>query len=180
MGVKINYGCGELPVPGYINIDSTKNAITKPDIIGDILQGELPFKTGEVDEFRMLHCLEHIEKSKWNTIFAEVHRLLSETGEFILAYPEFEICANNFITNYKGARDYWQMTLYGRQLHKGDYHVVPMRTADIINQLEFNGFKNIRYGEDTEYPWNTFVICNKDIRENREDLYRREIFGLSK
>ena len=108
--MKINLGCGESPLDGYINIDSIKNKLTQPDVIANIKLEFLPFKSYECEEICALHVLEHIERDYWSRIFDEFYRLLIPDGVLILAYPEFERCAHNFITNFKGARDFWRMT----------------------------------------------------------------------
>src|SRR6185436_18166651 len=103
--MKLNYGCGEQPLEGYTNVDSVQNKITKPDLIADIKLGSLPFDNETFEEICALHCIEHIERGWWPRVFQEFHRILQPNGLLILAYPEFERCAHNFITNYKGARD---------------------------------------------------------------------------
>mgnify|MGYP001616855427 CR=1 FL=1 len=56
---KINYGCGESKLEGFINIDCEESI--KPDIVCDIRTGPLPFKDNEVSVIYCIHNLEHIE-----------------------------------------------------------------------------------------------------------------------
>lgn len=176
--MKINYGAGEIQLPGFINIDSVKNETSKPNLVCDILQNPLPFSNDSVETIYFLHCIEHIKRNKWYLIFDEFRRVLQMDGELVLAYPEFEVCAKYFIENYKGARDYWRMTLYGRQLYQSDHHIVPMRTAEVIDILVQFGFHDIKYGPEVD-EWNTILNCRKgQLQSNREDIYRRELFGL--
>ena len=178
--MKINLGCGESPLDGYINIDSIKNKLTRPDVIANIKLEFLPFKSYECEEICALHVLEHIERDYWSRIFDEFYRLLIPDGVLILAYPEFERCAHNFITNFKGARDFWRMTLYGRQDYPGDYHVVPMRTAEVVNYLTSFGFYDIKYTSEVDEEWSTFLTCKKGKKPiTRPELYRQELFGLT-
>jgi len=176
--MKLNYGCGEQPLEGYTNVDSVQNKITKPDLIADIKLGSLPFDNETFEEICALHCIEHIERGWWPRVFQEFHRILQPNGLLILAYPEFERCAHNFITNYKGARDFWRMTLYGRQDHPGDYHVVPMRTEEIISILNDFGFYDVQYGPEVDEDWSTFLTCKRGKKPvNREELYKKEMFA---
>src|SRR5438034_3615011 len=159
MLMKLNYGSGETKLAGFINIDSIES--TKPDILADLKKGPLPFKDESAELIHMLHALEHIEQGFWPLIFHEFHRLLIEDGELRLAYPEFEVCARNFIENYKGNRIFWRRTLYGRQLYPGDYHIVPMVTSEVINELTQAGFRDIKSGPEPGEPFNTFLIAHK-------------------
>lgn len=176
--MKINYGCGESPLEGFINIDTEQNDLTKPDIVCDIKRSTLPFKDEEVEVICALHVLEHIEMGHWQRVFLEFHRVLMPNGQLILAYPEFEICAKYFIENHKGARDFWRRTLYGRQHYPGDYHVVPMRTPEVITNLKEYGFANIKYGPEVDEEWSTFLSCNKvKALKSRAGMLKESIFA---
>lgn len=176
---KLNYGCGETLLEDYINIDTQTNAIVKPDKVCDIKLGKLPYEDEYFEEVMALHVIEHIEKFHWQKIFTEFYRVLKTDGDLILAYPEFERCAHNFITNFRGQREFWEQTLYGRQSHPGDYHVCAMRTDEVVAQLQCYGFYDVRYGEEVQEEWSTFLICKKGAPGlTTEALYKKEIFGL--
>lgn len=175
---KLNYGCGEMHLDGYINVDAFKNELTKPDVVCDLKTSILPFGNDYFEEVCALHVLEHVERGYWQMFFEEFYRVLVPDGTLMIAYPEFERCAKNFIENYKGNRDFWRMTLYGRQSHPGDYHIVPMRTEEIIQNLNAYGFKDIKYGEEAQEEWSTFLICKKGERlKTRVDLLKSEVFA---
>ena len=180
--MKLNIGCGSVLLDGFINVDAAldpKNEV-KPDIICNLKESPLPFKAAEAETIHAMHIIEHIEQGYWPGIFAEFHRVLRTEGTLILAYPEFEVCAKNFLENYKGARDFWRMTLYGRQSYLGDYHVVPMRTPEVITYLQSYGFDNIKYGPEDAEEWNTFIVCKKAASpKTRVELYKKEIFNLN-
>lgn len=173
--MKLNYGCGEAKLEGFINIDSSE--LVKPDIICDIKKGNLPFKDEEIELIHCIHNLEHIELPFWPQLFSEFWRVLIPEGKLILAYPEFERCAINFIENSHGRRDWWRATLYGRQLYPGDYHVVPMITSEVIDALHCFGFNNIKAVPEPLEPYNTCLIAFKGQKAlSREDVIRKEIF----
>src|SRR5439155_16402597 len=137
--VKINYGAGELNLPGFINIDIEVSKEVKPDLIADLRKCPLPFKDDSVECIYMIHAIEHIEIKYWPRFFVEFYRVLLQDGHLVFAYPEFEICAQKFIENHKGMRDFWRAALYGRQLYPGDYHVVPMISSDLAESLKSYG-----------------------------------------
>lgn len=173
--IKLNIGSGETKLKGFINIDVEKKV--KPDLLLNIKLERLPFRDQSVSQINCIHNLEHIELQHWNNVLGEFSRVLKKDGLLILAYPEFERCAKNFIENFQGLKEFWRDTLYGRQLYPGDYHVVPMVTKDIINVLTKVGFKEFKYCEEHKETYNTFMICTKGILLSREQLVKEEIFG---
>jgi predicted SAM-dependent methyltransferase len=178
MGHKLNYGCGETKLPDCINVDVDAKGTVKPDVVCDIRKGNLPFEKDHFSTVYAMHVIEHIEQKYWPALFDEFRRVLEPEGKLILAYPEFEICAKYFIENYMGARDYWRMTLFGRQSWPGDYHVVPMRTPEVINYLRSYGFVDIKHTSEHEEGWSTFIACSKGINPpTRVELYKKEVFN---
>ncbi len=175
--LKLNLACGETNLEGFINVDSIKNERVNPDVIADIKAGPLPFENESCELIHFIHALEHIEQKFWLFVFSEFRRVLISGGELRLAYPEFEICAKYFIENYRGMRTFWRRTLYGRQLYPGDFHVVPMRTVEVVNCLEEAGFHGIKTTPEPEQSYNTFLIAYKGaLPMTREDILKREIF----
>lgn len=177
--LKLNIGCGEMKLEGYTNVDLEETS--KPDLVHDIRKGPLPFADGTVDHIQMFHSIEHIEMKFWNLILSDFHRVLKDDGTLFLAYPEFEKCSQYFLENHLGLRDLFRATLYGRQLYPGDYHVVPMVTPELIGILRHLGFHNFKSGPDPDEDWNSIVLCHKgSMPLVREDILRKEIFGLEK
>ncbi len=184
--IKLNYGCGESKLEGFVNVDSAEVGVSdtipernsvRPDKICDIKNGPLPFENESCELIHMFHALEHLEIKYWDMLFYEFNRILIPEGELRLAYPEFERCARGFIENEKGLRDFWRRTLYGRQLYAGDFHVVPMRTAEVITHLLEAGFHNIKSCEEPEQTYNTFLTARKGkMPMYRAELLSKEIF----
>lgn len=173
--VKINYGCGETKLKGFINVDIEKKV--KPDLVCDLRKTPFPYETGTVDTIQCIHNLEHIEQRFWSHVLCEFWRVLKPEGLLYLAYPEFERCAKNFLENAKGKRDFFRKTLYGRQLYPGDYHVVPMVTGEVVNYLLDCGFHNIKSTPEPAEPYNTFVVAYRGtLPKTKADVLRHEIF----
>lgn len=176
--LKLNYGCGENKLEGFVNIDIEES--TKPDLICDLRSGKLPYEDNSVDTIYMIHCIEHIEVAHWDKFFNEFYRVLKPNAPLILAYPEFSKCALGFINNEQGMKDFFRLTLYGRQLYPGDYHVTPMDTFEFVSILKDYGFTNIKYGPDKNEPYNTWLKCEKGEQAlTREDVIREEIFHVN-
>ena len=174
--MKLNYGCGETKLKGFVNIDIEKS--TKPDLVLDLRKKPFPYKNESVKLIQCIHNIEHIEQRYWNQLFCEFYRVLKPEGMLVLAYPEFEKCAKNFLENHLGQRDFWRATLYGRQLYPGDYHVVPMVTGEVLLLLQECGFHHIKSGPEVGAPYNTFLTATKyKLPMGREEVLKKEIFN---
>jgi len=175
--MKLNYGCGEAKLEGYINIDIEES--TKPDLIVDLRKAPFQYELNSIEEIICTHNLEHIEYKYHPQVLTEFWRvLIPNKGTLIVAYPEFEKCVKNFLTNHQGLKDFWRATLYGRQFYPGDYHVTPMITSDFVILLKNIGFINIKHGPEEGQEFNTFLVCEKGPKgRTHEDVLREEIFG---
>jgi len=159
---KLNLGCGSNKLEGFINIDAEKSC--KPDLIWDFATKSLPYRSNSIDEIVLFHCIEHIKKSLHYPLILEFWRLLKPKGRLLISYPEFIKCVNNWKRNYKGLRDFWEATLYGRQLYPHDAHVCIMNTPDFIELLRSVGFNEIVAKPELNEPYNTVISCCKDLR----------------
>lgn len=172
---RLNIGCGEHKLDGFINVDIEKKV--KPDLLHDISKGPLPIKDASVELIHCVHNIEHIAFARWPLVFKDFWRVLKMGGKLYLAYPEFEKCAKNFLTNHLGQKDFWRMTLYGRQLYPGDFHVTPVVTKDLIHFLFTLGFDNIKHAPEPKESYNTFLACEKVAKPmSRVALMKKEIF----
>ena len=154
---KVNVGCGNNKIPGYWNIDSC--AANKPDEVVDVTK-TFPFADNSLTEILFFHTIEHIEEKYHEGILMQFHRALIPDGELYISYPEFSIVATNYMSNYKGKREFWKHTIYGLQRAEGDYHVSLMDSPFFVELLKSVGFKDIMYKPEEE-PWNTILFCKK-------------------
>lgn len=175
--LRLNLGCGEAKLDGFVNVDIIESDIVKPDILCDIRRQNLPYDDNSVDDVYMIHCIEHIEMIYWDFIFKEVNRVLKPMGTFLLSYPEFGECAKRFLNNTGGIRNFWRMTLYGRQLFPTDYHVSPMDSKSLKEFLDSYGYYRINFKPESEAaPYNTILVALKDPAPcMREDVIAREL-----
>jgi len=174
--MKLNYGCGESKLEGFINIDIEPS--TTPDIICDIRKTSLPLEDDSVDEVYCIHTLEHIEYAIWDHLFMEFWRILEPEGSLVIAYPEFEICAKRFLNNYQGQRTFFRAALYGRQRYSGDYHVSPVVTKSLLQLLKNWGFKDAVYAPEFEEDYNTILKCAKGNQTSKDTLFQRNLFKM--
>lgn len=85
--MKLNLGCGNKRLEGYINIDGNPKA--KPNMVLDITK-ELPFKDNSIDEILASHVLEHLEGESFFKLMEEAHRVLKEGGVFKIRVPHWK------------------------------------------------------------------------------------------
>lgn len=168
-GINYNLGCGSSKIPGCINVDISPE--NEPDIVADFRK---PFvqEAGVADRVFLFHTIEHIEQQYHSAVYLEAYRLLKPGGLFVLSYPEFEACAKRYIENYKGQREFWHATIFGRQSHKADYHVSAMRTQEVIAKLMECGFTSIEPNhEPAPNEFNTIVKCVRGNLLSAESIF---------
>lgn len=175
--LKLNLGSGSNKIDGFINIDL--NPDNKPDLVANILE-PLPYNDGSIDEIVLFHTIEHIQKRLHRKLFREMYRLLSPDGKFILSYPEFSNIARNWLENKFGEKDFWEATIYGRQLFAGDFHVCAMDSLELKLVLAECGLTG-RFEPEKNESYNTVMHCFKDKPFKKYDeAIREDMIGILK
>ncbi len=85
--LKLNLGCGEKRIPGYINVDKFGN----PDIKHDLECFPWPWETDSVSEVLLIHVLEHLGKDVeiYFGIFKEIYRICSHAANIKIIVPHY-------------------------------------------------------------------------------------------
>lgn len=171
----LNLGCGTAKILGAINIDVEKSC--QPDLILDF-KGPLPFPADFVDKIYFFHVIEHIEAKFHESVLREFRRILKPAGEIYISYPEFVSCAQNYISNFRGQREFWKNTIFGRQLYASDFHVSLMDSREFQILLDKVGFGNIVItNESEEEKYNSLAYATKiGPKLTYEDCVNEEIF----
>src|SRR3972149_6680848 len=107
--MKLNLGCGTSKIDGFVNVDIDSSL--SPDQCWDFRR-DFPLEKDSVDMIVMYHVIEHIEKKFHYDLLREVQRVLVSEGVFIVSFPEFLKCVENWKSNKNGQRDFWEATLY--------------------------------------------------------------------
>ena len=71
--IRLNLGCGEERIPGFVNIDIVPPA----DLVLDV-RGGLPYADREVTEVIAHHFCEHLDFEGLRAVLNECHRLLGD------------------------------------------------------------------------------------------------------
>ncbi|WP_146101987.1 class I SAM-dependent methyltransferase [Rhodopila globiformis] len=85
--MKVNLGCGQNKLDGYINVD--KYDSFAPEIVWDLESFPWPFENDSVDEIVMRHCLEHLGAAveTFLSIMKELYRICAPGARIFIAVP---------------------------------------------------------------------------------------------
>lgn len=129
-GIRLNLGCGHVPLPGYLNVD--RRALPGVDVVAEVDQ--LPFAKGEVAEICSAHLLEHfpLEQLRRELLPYWVS-LLRADGVFRAIVPDGANMARAFVSEEYPFENLRQVT-FGGQDYDGDFHY-NMFSSDSLSQL---------------------------------------------
>lgn len=142
----LHLGCGDINVPGFINIDK------RPFSHVHYLSGveKLPFiRNNTIDLIYISHCLEHIPHGKIENVLNEYNRVLKSGGILRISVPNFHILSD--IYNETEDLNNILHPLFGSQEHKYNFHFSTFDYKSLESLLIKNNFKDIKlwkYGEN--------------------------------
>jgi glycogen synthase len=152
-GVRLNLGCGEKPLPDYINVDF--RALPDVDIVADVRR--LPYGPGEVDEIASAHLVEHFRQHQLeHAILPYWGRLLREGGVLRVVCPNWAAMLERVHSGEMRLEDFKTVT-FGLQDYDGDDHFAmysPELLSDLLSRAGFRDVEiveaNRRNGMSTE------------------------------
>ena len=85
--IKLNLGCGEKRLPGFLNVDK----FGTPDIKHDLETFPWPWETNSVSEILLIHVLEHLGKETevYFNILKEIYRISKNKAKIRIVVPHF-------------------------------------------------------------------------------------------
>jgi SAM-dependent methyltransferase len=85
--VKLNLGCGQNRLAGYVNVD--REASVAPDAVMDLERFPWPFETDSVEEVQAVHVLEHVgaRPEVFIGIMQELYRVCRGGATIHIAVP---------------------------------------------------------------------------------------------
>lgn len=96
---KLNLGCGDKHLPGYVNVDLVINeGAKKPDVICDI-KALTVFESNSADEILSVHVVEHFWRWEVLDVLKEWVRVLKPGGSMVLECPNLIAACELFLKN---------------------------------------------------------------------------------
>ena len=97
--IRLNLGCGDKILNGYINVDIVAERSGKePDISCDIKKLNV-FSDDYADEILAVHVIEHFWRWEVNSVLTEWLRVLKPGGKIILECPNLISACQEFLKN---------------------------------------------------------------------------------
>lgn len=97
--MRLNLGCGDKILDGYINVDVAPSRNGKnPDVICD-LKDLSEFETNSIDEILSVHVIEHFWRWEVEDVLKEWVRVLKPGGRMMLECPNLLEACKRFIDN---------------------------------------------------------------------------------
>lgn len=88
--LRLNLGCGDKILPGYVNVDVVEvRAGKKPDVICD-LHDLAPFADSSADEILSVHVVEHFWRWEIRDVLREWIRVLKPGGRMVVECPNIK------------------------------------------------------------------------------------------
>jgi SAM-dependent methyltransferase len=101
--IRLNLGCGDKILPGYLNVDvAASRAGKSPEIICDL--HALSFDSGSADEILSVHVIEHFWRWDVQGVLREWIRVLKPGGRMILECPNLIAACQEIIRNPASAK----------------------------------------------------------------------------
>jgi hypothetical protein len=138
-GLRLNLGCGHIPLEDYVNVDRRK--LPGVDIVAEI--DALPVAESEAAEIFSAHTLEHFpEEQLRRSLLPYLVSRLRPGGVFRAVVPDAETMIREHV---KG--DYpWSAlreVTFGGQDYDGDFHYTMFTPASLGALLEEAGLKDV-------------------------------------
>ena len=173
--IKLNLGCGNKILPGYINVDAQEEIKgMKPDLVHDIIDLKDKFADNSIDEILTVHVIEHFYYWYLQDILAEWKRILKPGAVMVTETPNLLFACQQIINNpYKAALPDGQKStwvLYGNPYEKSelDCHHWCFTPQTLSQLFAEAGFTNIRQ-EAAQFklrePRDFRIVCEKPLGE---------------
>lgn len=137
--MKLNLGCGDHKIPGFINVDMCMGA----DLLHD-LRRPLPFEDKSVEEIMAIHVIESFYKWEFLEVIKDWARVLN--GKMTIEFTDLDTCCKMYLSDNEDDKKYGKWGFYGDQDKKCDpivYHKYDYTISELVGILENAGFKDI-------------------------------------
>lgn len=126
--MKVNLGCGHLPLEGYVNVDLYAD---EADVKADVMV--VTFE--HVQELVAYHLLEHLHPFDAAVLLTRTIPWMRSGGTLEVEVPDMEEILSKW-------REFplWQLYIYGAQEHEGEVHRWGYTRASLMETVEKAGW----------------------------------------
>ena len=162
--IRLNLGCGHIPVDGYLNVDGRE--IPGVDVVADVRR--LPFGEGQVSEIYSAHLLEHFPVEELTrSLLPYWFSLLRPGGRFVAVVPDAETMLAEHAAGRMSFEDLREVT-FGDQEYEGDFHFNMFSQRSLCQLLEAAGFADAEVTEAARRNglcYEMEIVARKPARE---------------
>jgi predicted SAM-dependent methyltransferase len=149
--LRLNLGSGERPLPGFVNVDTLRDA-PEVDVIADVTR-RLPFEDASAELVYAVHLLEHVAADQVPGVLADWRRVLRPGGVLMVAVPDLDAIARILVERagwFTPPHNPWLGAIYGGQKDEWDFHKTGFTAPWLAHLLEDAGFGEVRRVERFE------------------------------
>lgn len=141
--VRLNLGCGHLPLAGFVNVDVRE--LEDVDVVADV--HKLPFPVDSLARIHSAHLLEHFSVEELQRALLPYWvSLLRPGGLFTAIVPDAETMIAEFSAGRLSFEDL-RLVTFGQQEYDGDFHFNMFSRDSIRELLEGAGLSDVRVVE---------------------------------
>jgi predicted SAM-dependent methyltransferase/uncharacterized coiled-coil protein SlyX len=137
--LRLNLGCGHVPIEGFINVD--RRELPGVDVVAEA--NALPSELGQADEIFSSHMLEHFPQEQLRReLLPHWKSMLKKGGVLRAVVPDAEAMIREY-GNGNYPYDDLREVLYGGQDYDGDFHFNMFTPEHLGRLMEEAGFESI-------------------------------------
>lgn len=166
--MRLNLGCCDLPLKGWINVDKSESPHIKSDVTCDALKLDECFEKGEVEEIYAGHLLEHLTPTEADEAIEHWKSMLCEGGKLGVVVPDAKVIAQMYLDGEATIKELNDVYIYSycqESLHKSLWDTESLR--ELFEKHGFIEIKEIDRLYDKRQPfgakWQTGqegIVCN--------------------
>ena len=138
-GIRLNLGCGHLPLEGFLNVDMRD--LPGVDIASDV--GALPFEESSVQMIYSAHMVEHFSQEEFKRrLLPHWLHILAPGGELRIVCPDGAAMLDAYTRGGYSFEEF-RTALFGGQEYGLDYHFNLFTPASLTELLSDIGYVDV-------------------------------------
>lgn len=177
--IRLDIGCGEKAMPGFIGIDRTMGGEAYPLAFND----GSPVPDGYADEIVASHILEHFGLDDTDKVIQEWVRALKPGGVLKIAVPDVEWCAKQILKPDHPHAGLVVNFLFGGQQNADDYHKTAFNRSGLMGSMRRAGlfcFSDWKTDQDicALWPCSLNLQAIKPSEAIKSNAFQRKVYGV--